>query len=327
MTTAIASQIEYSTTTMETTINQIQEEMSGVVQELESKLPSIQEELENIKAMQGLPPPSHSAWDRAMVKEDPLFTLRQYLDDDQSILSRSSGRCTPSMQLSSLGDTSSLFTSKYYSAHTHPPSDLNTIGQFSRGMTLYVRAMGKTLPLKVTPEMDIPQVKALAERALNLPDIELDLIYEGRQLTGEKAAASELIMTVKSAGLPDCGRLSCDVKHRRFSQLPDDEYENIISHLPARNPKPAAQPPPEIKAFLDSRTRHIKETLPDLDENPFTESLQQWKDLGHHPFIETLRKQTGLESDALNEVVQNYLTHQFVSALITQHQETHLTSV
>ena len=86
---------------MEVEMAKIKEEIAEVVQELETKLPIIMDELEDLKATWGVLPPEHDARDRSMVKKDLSFTLRQYLGNDESTCLDHSGRNSPSFQVSS----------------------------------------------------------------------------------------------------------------------------------------------------------------------------------------------------------------------------------
>ena len=78
--------------------------------------------------------------------------------------------------------------------------------------------MGKIRLIRIPPDAAIAQLKHLAMQRFNLPDIELDLVYEEQHITG-KLAKIDGSTTVRAAGIPNNGRLSCVATHREFSEL------------------------------------------------------------------------------------------------------------
>ena len=218
---AIASQVDRNTSNMEAAMGVIKQEVADVVQELEMKLPNIMDDLEDLKATQGMQPAEHDARDRSLVEEDLHFTLRQYLEDDQSMCSSPSGRGTPSILVSSLGASGSDHTSIYRTAQTHLYSEAGTLEALGGYMALYVNVMGKTVPLHIRPNASMSQLKSLVNSKINLPNTELDLIHEGHEITGKRAAVSK-DETVRKAGILPNGRLRCALRHKR-SLTPDND--------------------------------------------------------------------------------------------------------
>ena len=89
-----------------------------------------------------------------------------------------SGRGTPSLQVSSLGGSGSIHTSIYHTAQTRLDSEAGTLGAVGGYMTLYAGAMGKTMRIRIHSDTTMSQLKSIVNARINLPDTELDLIYE-----------------------------------------------------------------------------------------------------------------------------------------------------
>ena len=208
MVTAIASQNETMNSTTETTMAIIKEELAAYTQELETKLPGIMEQLEDLKALQGPHPPEHDAQDRSMVKEDFTYALRHYLDGASSICSDWTDRSTPSFQVSSFQPTNSLRTTVYQTAKTHLTAEAGNAAETSDCISLFISGMGRTAFVRIQPCALLSDLKNSIQRIIELPGTELNLMHQGRLV-------SENDNSLKELGINHNSRLTCTFKHKR----------------------------------------------------------------------------------------------------------------
>ncbi len=228
---------------MENAVKSIKQDMAGVVQELEAKLPNIIEEIEDLKATQGQRPPQHNATDRSLVKEDLHFALRHYLEDDQSQLSYRTGTRDPSMQVSSFEDGTSYFTSIYRTAQTHVSSEAADIGCFRaprRHMTLYIDVMGKKKQIQIQPDASIDQLTDVINDKINLPDIELDLLHQERTISGCGAVINQSLPLSKAMIFPN-QTIVCLLTHLKPCKQHQVENTDSYHQYPCRSCKHVLQ--------------------------------------------------------------------------------------
>ena len=201
----------------------IKQDMAAVVQELKAKLPNIIEDLEDLKATQGQPPPQHNAKDRLLVKEDLHFALRQYLKDDQSTISDGSRRREPSMQVSSLEHGTIYLTSIYRTAQTHVNSEAEATENRrtpSRYMTLEIGVSGKITPIQIQPDATIHQlvtlVKAtLIKATLDFTNVEVVLLHKGRCIYGDEPIGIKQDLPLHKTTICPNSELFCQISFNR----------------------------------------------------------------------------------------------------------------
>ena len=159
----------------------IEAEMAEHLRELQSKLPAILQQQEDVLAMGLAKPGDHSEEDRTNVRTDLHFTIRRFVDSAAASLSSNLTPQTPSFQVSCFEVSSSTQASTYHTAPSRQgdaPAANIAIGRTQ----VFVRNAGlfKTLVFQIDSESTIEQVKERVRDRLKLPEAQFNFVHSGR---------------------------------------------------------------------------------------------------------------------------------------------------
>lgn len=160
--------------------------------ELQEKLPTILQQMEEVKENQLPKAQAHGDTDRAAVTIDYSFTLRHYLDDAASIVTSLATPISPSPQISAFGASNSGITSTFQTAPSHRGSQSGLTAIPKRCTQLFVKNLAtlKNLVVHVEPENTIREVNDNIRQRVGLPNATFELTYSGRVLAQGKSLDS-----------------------------------------------------------------------------------------------------------------------------------------
>ncbi|KAL9621774.1 MAG: hypothetical protein Q9160_003746 [Pyrenula sp. 1 TL-2023] len=217
----------------------IEAEMAEHLRELQSKLPAILRQQEDVLTL-GLPAPEdHSQEDRTNIRTDIRFSMRRFIDSAAASLSSNRTPPTPSFQVSSFDVTSSTEASTYYTAPSRQ-GDVTKSCPVSGSTQVFVRNAGssKTLVFQVALESTVEQLKHEVRSRISLPVSEFNFVHLGRLIPPRESG-----MTLKEHGVTKDDTFTC------------------ISFLPGPLSKLHPQPaPPAVKVIakrLDGKTQDL----------------------------------------------------------------------
>jgi len=206
----------------------IEAEMAEHLRELQSKLPAILQQQEDVLAMGLAKPGDHSEEDRTNVRTDLHFTIRRFVDSAAASLSSNLTPQTPSFQVSCFEVSSSTQASTYHTAPSRQgdaPAANIAIGRTQ----VFVRNAGlfKTLVFQIDSESTIEQVKERVRDRLKLPEAQFNFVHSGR-----------LIPHNSHKTLRECG-------------VTKDDTFTCVSFLPVPPPQPVPRLPfPPVKIVV-----------------------------------------------------------------------------
>jgi len=159
----------------------IEAEMAEHLRELESKLPAILQQQEDVLAMGLAKAGDHSEEDRTNVRTDLHFTIRRFVDSAAASLSSNLTPQTPSFQVSSFEVSSSTQASTYHTAPSRQGDA--SAANIALGRTqVFVPNAGlfKTLVFQIDSESTIEQLKEHVRDRLKLPEAQFNFVHSGR---------------------------------------------------------------------------------------------------------------------------------------------------
>ena len=169
-------------------------------------MPTLREQIEDIKANQMPQGSAHGAQDRARVQEDLRCTLNRFIGVEVSVEPETRGESDPSMQVSTLGRTDPTITNttKFYTAPVTQASGAPQCMTVRKCTQLFVRNAGnsKTLTFHVRPENSMETIKELVRERVDLPYAQFDFVCSGRVLRDHT-------QSIEEAGIAHDATLTC----------------------------------------------------------------------------------------------------------------------
>ena len=156
------------------------------LQELQSKLPVVLRQQEDILAERLSTPEAHFEEDRMNLRTDLRFSIRRFVDSASASISSNITPKTPSFQVSSLGATDSTGASILH--RELPLRDLELVPLTTSGpLQVFVRNVGqiKPLSLQIDSEATIEQLKGHVRDRIGLPGSRFQFVHRGRLIAGD----------------------------------------------------------------------------------------------------------------------------------------------